>query len=110
MTTAEIPFELAKKIKFTKKAEKTENAGLFGVFDYDDSLSFEITAPRELGLFGPKIVFYRDDDSRELSFDLTTAANYRLILRKLSTKIRFSRTAASTPTTIPAKNSSAESK
>ncbi len=80
MTTAEIPFELAKEIKFTKKAEKTENAGLFGVFDYDDSLSFEITAPRELGLFRPKIVFYRDDDSRELSFDFEEIVNENPIL------------------------------
>ncbi len=64
-----IPDKLLRSVKLAKKSEKTDNAGLFGVFDTDDKLTFELTVPRAIGLFRPSLVFYRDSDSAEISFE-----------------------------------------
>lgn len=66
----QIPEKLTDRLEFTKYSEKTDFGGLFGVFRWDDTITFRLTAPRELGVFHPCILFYRDSDGETLSFEL----------------------------------------
>ena len=65
-----MPEEQKSKISLTKKSKNTENADLFGAFDFDDTLTFILKAPREIGACSPYAEFYRDDDAEhfELPF------------------------------------------
>ena len=63
-----IPDNLKQRITLTKSSKNTEMADLFGAFDNEDTLTFTLKLPREIGACSPFMELYRDDD--KAVFDL----------------------------------------
>lgn len=82
-----VPKKLTDELVFSKISEKTDFGGLFGVFSNDDRLTFNLSAPRELGVYRPSLEFYRDSDGERLSLALELTSDPGALIETYSASL-----------------------